>query len=324
MKDELNIKNRALSMLLKHNLEDKMFLPSPQEINKWKTKNLCFVRGIKNNNYDVVIIAKEADLDVTAKYLDLYKRNLCPQNIVIITKITEKTRMLFHNKDAIVIDENELFDGLTYESAQRVNGKKTGHFFQQFLKMAYAYVCSHDQYLVFDGDTVPIKPLSFLTDGKGVFLTKGEYFKPYFSMINRLFAGQIVREVDFSFIAECMLIKKNIMIELIEKIEAISVLEGKTFFEKLLKATDWNGGLEGCFFSEYETYGNYVWKYYRNIYAARKVRSLREAMKFFNALPEPYILDYLSRDYDTVSFEQKHLQANPLGLTEYINRCFKE
>jgi hypothetical protein len=82
-----------------------------------------------------------------------------------------------------------------------------------------------------------------------------------------------------------------------------------------------------CLFSiktKEETYGSYVWKYHRGAYTSRRIRSLREAMKFFNALPEPYVLDYLSRDYDTVSFEQKHLQENPLGLTEYINRCFKE
>jgi hypothetical protein len=272
-----------------------------------KTKNICLKPEIKNNNYDVVIIARKTDLDVAAQYFDRYYKNLCPQNIVIITKITEKTGTLFQNRNVKIIDENKVLEGLTYETVRRINSVKTGWYFQQFLKMAYAYVCKHDQYLVLDGDTVPLTPLSFLTDdGKGVFLKKGEHFEPYFSMIDKLFEGKVIKEVDFSFIAECMLIKKNIMIEMIEKIEANNSLAGKTFFEKIVNAIDING-LEGCDFSEYETYGSYVWKYHRDAYTSRRIRSLREAMKFFEALPEPYILDYLGRDYDTLSFEKKHL-----------------
>lgn len=319
---ETDIKTRALSLLLKHNLEDNNFFPSRQEVVLWNNRNLPQKPVLEKNNYDLILIAAERDLGVTAKYIDYYINNLSPQKIVIITKKNQRTKELFQNKNVEILDENEICEGLSYKAIKDINGEIVGGYFHQFLKMAYAYRCRHEYYLIFDGDTVPLNPIPFLQKDKVVFYKKGEYYAPYFNMIDKLFNGRFCREADFSFIAECMLIKKDIMIELIGKIEENDKLEGESFYKKILAATRKNG-LDGCYFSEYETYGNYVWRYYRGTCVVGKNRTLREAMKFFSGIPERYVLDYLSRDFDTVSFEKKHIQESPLGVLEFINKCLK-
>jgi hypothetical protein len=308
--------------MVKNNLEEKNFAPSQGQITGWKTKNLPRKTDTAQNNFDLVLVVSEQDLAVTAKYLDFYIENIRPANIVIITKEPERTGVLFAGKNALILDESSIMEGLTYESVRRQKSVKTGWYFQQFLKMAYARICKNDYYLIFDGDTVPLNPLNFFSDGKGIFIKKGEYYQPYFTMISSLFNGEVNREVDFSFIAESMLINREIMLEIIERIESNINLEGAFFFEKILNAVQ-GSGLSGREFSEYEMYGNYVMKYHKDSYIPRRIRGFRDAMKFFSSLPEKYVLDYLSRDFDTVSFERKYLLPQPLGLEEYINRCIK-
>ena len=318
----MHLKNRALSLLLKHNLENKAFAPSPEQITAWKAHNLPDRSNGPTNPYELVLVAAAHDLETAAKFTDLYFENLRPQGLVVITKDAVAAKRLFPSDNVTVLDENEILDGLTYEAVQQLNSRKTGWYFQQFVKMAYARRCANDWYLVFDGDTAPLVPLQFLSDGKGVFIQKGEYYEPYFTMIDKLFDGQVSRTVNFSFIAESMLFRRDIMLELLARIEANDKLPGTAFYEKILRSVA-RAGLSGCDFSEYETYGNYVCAFYQDAYTARPIRSFREAMKFFGVIPERHILDYLSRDYEIVSFEKKHCTETPLGVVEFINRCFK-
>jgi hypothetical protein len=315
------IKTLALAALLKRGLESKNFVPTPGQVHTWKAENLPQKTEQGQNAFDLVLVAAEDDLEVTARYLEFYQANLRPAGIVVITKISKKTLSLFSGLPVRLLNENEIMEELTYDKVLSWNQAKTGWYFQQFLKMAYANCCESEHYLVFDGDTVPLNPLQFyLSSGKGLFIRKGEYFAPYFNMIEFLFDGKVKREVDFSFIAECMLINKRIMLEIISAIENKSEVPGKYFFEKILNCVLFSG-LGGREFSEFETYGNYVMRHHKEQYGVTRVRSFREARKFFNILPEEYILDYLSRDFDMISFEKKHAMDKPLGLQEYINKC---
>jgi hypothetical protein len=320
-KSDDKIKTLALAALLRRGLENKNFSPAPEQIRAWEAENLPQNSEKTHTPFDLILVVAEDDLRVTAKYLDLYKTNLCPEHIVIITKNSERTKALFSGAPVSLLDEDEIMPGLTYESIRSLNKVKTGWYFQQFIKMAYAKRCEKEYYLIFDGDTVPLTPLSFFHEENGVFIRKGEFFAPYFKMIETLFSGQVKRETDFSFISESMLINKRIMLELITTIENNVALPGEYFFEKILHAVC-SSGLAGRDFSEYETYGNYVMRYYKEQYSVMRIRSLREAMKFFTSLPEIYILNYMARDFDTVSFEKKHILGKQLGLQEYINKCF--
>ena len=44
----------------------------------------------------------------------------------------------------------------------------TGWYYQQFLKWEYARQCKDEYYLVWDGDTIPCRPLSMFQEGSGM------------------------------------------------------------------------------------------------------------------------------------------------------------
>jgi hypothetical protein len=319
----LRVKSRALSLLVKHNLEDKIFAPSSRQVEIWKQKNLTQKSRCQNNEFDVVLVAAEQDLEVVCKYTELYKENLSADKIIVIAKATDVVAAQCAEAGVELLDEDSLLGGLTFERVRGLNKVKPGWYFQQFLKMAYARICAKKCYLLFDGDTVPLTPLRFLdNDGKGVFIKKGEYYAPYFAMIRMLFDGEVGRETEWSFIAESMLVRTDFMLELMDRIERNTALGGGAFWEKILRNVHCDG-LVGRDFSEFETYGNYVLKRHAAACTMQSVRCFREGMRFFAELPDRYALDFLSRDFDMVSFEKKHRRVKPLALTEYINRCFK-
>lgn len=319
-----SIRSRALAALLKAGLEDKTFTPSSAQIQHWRECHMpAEAKNTSGNTFELVLVAAEEDLPIIAKYFHFYEKNVSPSSIVVITKNSPKAKTLLKNIPVRILDENTILPGLTFENIHAINSKKTGWYFQQFLKMAYANICQHDFYIIFDGDTIPLRPLSFFRDNKMVFIKKGEYFEPYFNMIDTLFNGCVKRSVQFSFISECMIIKKSIMCNIIKDIEHNNNIHGSTFFEKILHCV-YVDKLQGRDFSEYETYGNYIARYHANEYDVQQLCTLREAMKFFDDLPEDYILDYLSRDFDTISFERKHTNNKTLTLTAYINKCICE
>jgi hypothetical protein len=96
---------------------------------------------------------------------------------------------------------------------------------------------------------------------KCFFTMKSEHHVPYFKTINVLFDGAIFKLTNKSFIAEHMMVDKDIMMEIIRKIESNRKINGNKFYEKILYAIDDNE-IAGSGFSEFETYGNYVLKYY--------------------------------------------------------------
>lgn len=317
-----SVRNRALEALLKAGLENAAFKPLPEHVRSWREHYLPAGRALTpEKRFELVLVASEDDLSVIAKYYHFYEENFLPSSTVVITKNSDRAKKALEDLPVKIVDENQVFEGLTFEAVRKLNAEKTGWYFQQFLKMAYSYICQNDFYFICDGDTVPLNPLCLYQNGKTVFIKKGEYFAPYFNMIDILFDGKVKRDVNFSFIAECMLIDKRVMAALINDIENNDKISGGTFFEKILNQI-LLAKLRGRDFSEYETYGNYVNTYYKNSYTIQELPTLREGMKFFNKLPEDYILYYLSRDFDMVSFEKKYIGQH-LGLSEYVNMCMR-
>ena len=105
-----------------------------------------------------------------------------------------------------------------------------------------------------------MKDVAFFDAHDNVLLEKqSEYHKPYFTTLERLqipiSEREIVhRAVDFSFIAEHMMIDSHLMQELITLIEST---HHKPFWQAILDCvSDEDLGSSG--FSEFETYGNFI------------------------------------------------------------------
>ena len=93
-----------------------------------------------------------------------------------------------------------------------------------------------------------------------------------------------------------MMFNTKIMSELIKLIESSNNLKGKYFYDKILDASE---GKDGCF-SEYDTYGIYVYNYHPKFYEYRHLRKSDDSFLFFSLDQE--MLDYASQSYDTLRF----------------------
>ncbi|SHN65804.1 hypothetical protein SAMN02745247_03014 [Butyrivibrio hungatei DSM 14810] len=265
--------------------------------------------------YNAIIMATPDKLHILSKSYPYMIKNLGPGlkhiKIVANTKCKKMIEDAFATEDRVeFLDEEEILQGLTLSKIKEILKSicgydyRAGWFYQQFLKMAYSYICEDDYYLLFDSDTIPLHQINYFSkDGKPCFVTKIEYHRPYFDTIDTLFDGEVKRvNPKESFIAENMMISRMFMQEMIEKIMINPHLEGKTFYEKILKSVDRNV-VKDTGFSEFETYGNYIMTFHPEAYHKMKLRTQRMGAFLLGDDPDEAQLEWAANDYDIMSFE---------------------
>jgi hypothetical protein len=262
--------------------------------------------------FDVLLPVAAKDIAILDMCLSKVYTNLNPHKIIIVANNKIKNHIR-ENEYVKFYDEDNLVENLTLNTIECLmktitgTNNRSGWYFQQFLKMAYALKSKTKYYLIWDSDTIPLNHINFFecveAAGKCLFTMKSEHHIPYFKTINTLFDGIVFKLTNKSFIAEHMMINKDIMIEIIERIEKNKKISGNRFYDKILYAIDRNE-ISGSGFSEFETYGNYVLKYYPEKYCLRELRTLREGVEYINkAEINNSILNWIAKSYDTVSFE---------------------
>jgi hypothetical protein len=268
--------------------------------------------SLHTEKFDVIMPVAEKDINNLHYCIENISKNIEPYKIVVIANA--KTRKIVEKiRDVEFYDEDTLMENLSLirikTLMENITGttERSGWYFQQFLKMAYAYKCRHEYYLIWDSDTIPLNKITFWdNNGKGLFAIKKECHAPYFKTIEKLFCGKITKSTDKSFIAEHMLINKDCMLRLLRKIENNKILEGTFFYEKIMYAID-RDDIKGSGFSEFETYGNYILTYYPYLYNMRELRTYRDgSMLIKKDIINNKILEWVSIDYDTVSFEEHY------------------
>ena len=120
-----------------------------------------------------------------------------------------------------------------------------------------------------------------------------------------------------------MLIKKDIMKEMIERIEANDSLPGTRFWEKILNAIPAEK-ISASSFSEFETYGTYAVVEHPDAYELRDWHSFRLGGQFF-AIDTITDKDFkwLGKDFDAISFE-KNQQMVDDGTELFSNPYYQE
>ena len=213
--------------------------------------------------FEIIMPIAKQDYEIAAKNIPQLLCCLEPKRITIIA-CDEVGRSLandFSESDNIrYINENDVFNGMTFTNIKSYLKKynsesRTGWYFQQFLKMGYAFLCDEEYYMSWDADTIPIKKCNMFINERPVFDTKTEYHKPYFSTIKNLLG--IDKQIARSYISEHMIFKKSIMLELINKIQ---YYKRNDWFYNILEAIE-ESDLMNSGFSEFDTYGTYVEKY---------------------------------------------------------------
>jgi hypothetical protein len=266
----------------------------------------------QNDNFDVVLVTAPKDIDLIGYNISIFLEKISPGRITVIANKEMETKVPVMS-GVKFMDEDTLFKGLTLEKVKKMIIEKMGTeiqsnwYFQQFLKMAYAYCCDTDYYLIWDADTLLLRHIDFWEDTplgkKCLFTLKEEYVYSYFDTLKILFNGEIKKQINQSFIAEHMMINKNIMLEMIGKIEANNNINGKFFYDKIINAVKDKYIYRG--FSEFETYGNYVMTFYPGCYSFRKLKTFRNGNGVLNnSLLNKDTIRWLAKNFDTISMEK--------------------
>lgn len=271
-----------------------------------------------------VIFRDYSFLNKTIRYVNTF---LTPKKVFIITDIRFKRFLpnaILNDSHCIIIDENKLIGGLTHDFLENLfselgrNKMKSGWYFQQLLKMAFALsnYCDTDYYLSWDSDTIPLRKINFFDEkGKPYFTMKLEHHESYFVTIERLLG--IMNYNSHSYISENMMFNKSIMIELINRIQSNNQLEGTTWFEKIIYALE-PESVSPLGFSEFETYGNYCLNYYPDFYIERTLPSFRAGGLIQGRFVSERILKQLSFDQATASFEIYDCPPFPWSKLSYL------
>jgi len=226
--------------------------------------------------------------------------------------------------DKKFIDEDLIYDGLSLRSVKdelilnKIPYEFAGWYIQQFIKIAYAFHCRENFYMVWDADTIPLRRIEFFNENDTPYLTlKKEYHKCYFDTCNRLIG--INKQINESFISEHMLIKVDIIKELILKIEMNKSLNGEYFWKKIIHAASFSDHFQS--FSEFETIGSYIKAYYSDQYALRRLHTLRTCEVYIKKSNINKMQKWISKDFDMVSFEGLYDSNKYTRITRRIVRC---
>ncbi|MEO5341302.1 MAG: DUF6492 family protein [Magnetococcus sp. MYC-9] len=201
-----------------------------------------------------------------------------------------------------VVEESRYLGGrsLAWLEGQIPHGRgRPGWYLQQFLKIEAARRGRAEEVvLIWDADTIPLKPLHF-TDrhGRLSYYMGDEHHLPYFQTIQKLL--DLEKIVDFSFIAQCFPVRSGWANAFCAAIERRS---GLHWIDAVLRNLDF----EHFFgFSEYESLGTFLLHTHPEemVFNTRHWQRMgKRLLGSLEALTEERI-QALSAEYDYISFE---------------------
>ncbi len=265
---------------------------------------------------DILIVASDADLPVLSSTLEDLIRHMSPSGIKIVTNVraidSDLVKALNGISSGIIkwIDEDGMYPGLTFASVKEELASilgfeparnRTGWYFQQFLKIAYAFNEDEDEYFQLDADVLLLRPLPLYDGDIPCFFVRKEYNKTYFETMDKLL--HIEKQIPLSFISETMLFKTEIMREIIKTIGENEDVYGDSFWKKILHAIP-HDMVNGPGFSEYETYGTYTMTRYPGTYKIKEIPSLRSGKRILGSNPSPVVKKWASKGYVYAGIEK--------------------
>ena len=190
--------------------------------------------------YEAIVLATKKDERALIRNIPFIYRNIGVERVFVIAN--ERDKCWIQKIDgATFFDESKVYPGLNIDSIKNKilsltgSEKYAGWYLQQFLKMAWCYQTSGENYICVDADTSILNKISYITDDGRYYLTvKIEFHKQYFDTIDNLFNHEINRNREGSFIAEQMIFDCNYMKEIINVIESKNDL--KPFYDIVLES----------------------------------------------------------------------------------------
>ncbi|GGF65736.1 hypothetical protein GCM10010912_08480 [Paenibacillus albidus] len=217
---------------------------------------------------DVLIPAIEKDLETLPYVIDAVRTHVKHPIGRILIVAPRRQRMLdfCRAKNCTFIDENSVLPLTKKDIHYRSKTwERSGWLFQQLLKLNGDRLCTADFFLVIDADTVLITPHRFRLNGKTLFYSRNwsqpEYFKTYRKLMGRKAPSAA------SFVTHYMLFERTKLARMKQEIEA---KHHKPWYLAILHSMNRSKQFA---FSEFETYGNYLYSRDRSGMLIRKARN---------------------------------------------------
>ena len=280
--------------------------------------------------FDLLIFVIERDLPLLRLNMPYLRHFLRPKRCVFVASSAcleslGRAKLAFGSD--LLLDEDSLVPGLSLGAvrdlvvARSCPPERAGWYFKQIAIFAYAFRAdAGERYLCWDADTVPVRDISFFDDhGRALLARKREHHRSYFGTIERLTG--LKRQAKFSFIAEHMLFERELVRELVAIMLGGRKFDGALLAHTILGAVD-DRDLPASGFSEYETYGTFVYAKRRERISVRRIASIRHGTAFFRRLPTAAQLFTISRSFFWASFESWDLSRGLQRLLRVGTRLF--
>lgn len=241
--------------------------------------------------FDIVILVGPNETPNIALQLEYTKRNVRGyRNIYLVTHDPA-----IKVAGCITIPETEFpFSIADVAAVFAPKSNRNGWYLQQLLKLYAGFVIPNiaENYLVIDADVFFLEPMEFFTDdGRPLYTTSDEYWRPYFDHMERLHP-KFERASHLSGISHHMMFQKKYVAEIFHLVENSTRVP---FWRTFLTAVDEHRRHDISYLesgaSEYELYFHYMTKFHgdkiverrlhwRNISAARYAPALARGEKF--------------------------------------------
>ncbi len=204
----------------------------------------------------VFSVCEIRDIDVWSVASKHVRRFIDAQNYVVIVPDREVGQFRLRTDSSFQVLPESACVGRYEEKIRQIAAagasKRFGWYLQQIIKISYLETAGEDEvFLIWDADTIPLKPLKFVDDDGALRFYHGdEFHRPYFLSISRLLGME--KKVNYSFIAQCFPIRGSWAKEFFAYIET---RHRSTWIDALINSVDFQ---EACGFSEYETIGTYL------------------------------------------------------------------
>lgn len=219
----------------------------------------CDYPEAKETEIDILIPVAPKDAYKLELVLNSLKKNLQHRikNIYVVSRENEEIKETCQMLNAEFVNEDNVLPINLKDINYFPKGTdRRGWIFQQLLKLSADGICASEDVLVVDSDTIFARPQSFKIRNKVVFDCSNEYHKPYWTTYQKLLGEQ--RRFNLSFVAHHMFFQRNYLKEMKQAIEQHCKMP---WWQAILKNLD----IEECSsFSEYETYGNYMYRFHRD------------------------------------------------------------
>ena len=243
----------------------------PLFFNKCKSKK-------KEFHIDVVIPTTTKDIHKLEKVIpSLNNITHHIDNIFIVSPKSEYVVEFCKQYKTTFIDENSVLPITLQEIKYKPQGiSREGWIFQQLLKLNIDTFCKNEYILVADSDTLFNKKQYFIKKEKMVFDCSDEFHLPYFDTLKKLLP--IKKRFPLSFVAHHMLFKKSYLKEMKNEIEKT---QNKPWLNAILDNLHPD---ETSSFSEYETYGNWMYQNHKKDMLLREWYNLSTTTKNFETI----------------------------------------